>query len=61
MLEYGSGDRVCLLQSVGESRISCNRKRKNLRWDPNREVIVGDPEASRMLSRCMREPWRLGG
>jgi len=39
----------------------CTRLKRKIRWDPNREEIVGDPEASRMLTRCMREPWRLGG
>jgi hypothetical protein len=30
-----------------------------LRWDPQREVIVGDDEASRWLDRAKREPWNL--
>ncbi|MHC4415714.1 MAG: Gfo/Idh/MocA family protein [Planctomycetota bacterium] len=30
-----------------------------VRWDPDTEQIVGDPAASRMLDRAMREPWRL--
>jgi len=38
----------------------CTRLNRKIRWDPKREVIIGDPEASRMLTRCMREPWRLG-
>ncbi|MBN1342938.1 MAG: Gfo/Idh/MocA family oxidoreductase [Phycisphaerae bacterium] len=29
------------------------------RWDPDREQIVGDPEANRWVSRPMRTPWRL--
>jgi hypothetical protein len=29
-----------------------------LRWDPDREVIVGDDEASRWLDRAKREPWQ---
>ncbi|MBN2310945.1 MAG: Gfo/Idh/MocA family oxidoreductase [Candidatus Hydrogenedentes bacterium] len=32
---------------------------RKIRWDPEREVIVGDPEASRMLSRPMRAPWHI--
>ena len=30
-----------------------------LRWDPGKERFVGDPEADRMISRPMREPWTL--
>jgi hypothetical protein len=30
---------------------------RTIRWDPVREQILGDPGASRMLSKPMREPW----
>ena len=30
-----------------------------LKWDPVREEIIGDPEASRWLDRTKREPWSL--
>lgn len=33
--------------------------RRPLRWDPEREVIVGDDEANRLLDRPKREPWAL--
>jgi predicted dehydrogenase len=33
--------------------------RKTLRWDPRSEQIIGDDEASKMLSRPYREPWKL--
>ncbi|UCD75973.1 MAG: Gfo/Idh/MocA family oxidoreductase [Phycisphaerales bacterium] len=32
---------------------------RSIKWDPQRERIVGDDTASRMLDRAMREPWRL--
>jgi predicted dehydrogenase len=32
---------------------------RKLRWDPDREVVLGDDEANRMLGRPMRAPWRL--
>ncbi len=30
-----------------------------IRWDPEREEIIGDEEASRWLDRARREPWSL--
>ncbi len=35
------------------------RLERPIKWDPDRERIVGDAEASRMLGRPMRSPWRL--
>lgn len=32
---------------------------RKIRWDPDREQIIDDHEAQRMLSRPMRSPWRL--
>jgi len=32
---------------------------RKIKWDPVKEEIIGDPEASRLLSREMRWPWRL--
>ena len=37
----------------------CTRLGRKVRWDPDKEEVVGDAEASRMLTRAMREPWRL--
>ncbi len=31
--------------------------RRPLRWDPENEQILGDPEAARLLGRAKREPW----
>lgn len=33
--------------------------RRPLRWDPERETFVDDPEADRLLERPMRAPWQL--
>ena len=30
-----------------------------LKWDPEREVLIGDAGASRLLSRPMRSPWHI--
>ncbi|MGQ9503378.1 MAG: Gfo/Idh/MocA family protein [Thermogutta sp.] len=35
------------------------RTGRKITWDPIKEEIVGDPEASKMLSRPMRAPWTL--
>jgi len=32
---------------------------RRIRWDPVKEEIIGDPEATRWLDRPMREPWTL--
>ena len=34
---------------------------RSLKWDAEKEEIVGDPEANRWLSRPYRAPWVLGG
>jgi predicted dehydrogenase len=35
------------------------RTGRGIRWDEQKEEIIGDPLASRMLTRPMREPWAL--
>jgi predicted dehydrogenase len=35
------------------------RLERPLRWDPEKEEIVGDDEANRQVDRSKREPWRL--
>jgi predicted dehydrogenase len=35
------------------------RLRRPIQWDPEREIIVGDEEASKMLDRPMRPAWRI--
>jgi predicted dehydrogenase len=46
-------DTVCHLTDI------CTRLGRTLRWDPEKEDFADDPEASRMLVRPMRSPWRL--
>ena len=33
--------------------------KRPLKWDPEKEEIIGDPEAGRWLDRPKREPWSL--
>jgi predicted dehydrogenase len=33
--------------------------KRSLVWDPAKEQFVGDEEANKLLSRTMREPWKL--
>jgi hypothetical protein len=35
----------------------CMWLKRNLKYDPVKEEFVGDPEANRLRSRAMREPW----
>jgi len=40
------------------ANIALKMKRK-IRWDPEKEVIIGDKEASRLLTKDYRKPWGL--
>ncbi len=48
--------RTCTVCHLGNIAYALNR---SLRWDPVREEIIGDEEASRRLDRPKREPWTL--
>jgi hypothetical protein len=32
---------------------------RKIKWDVAKEEIIGDPEATKLLSRGYREPWKL--
>jgi predicted dehydrogenase len=51
-----TGHRSVTVAHLGNITI---RTRRTIRWDPDQETIVGDDEASRMLARPYRRPWRL--
>jgi hypothetical protein len=31
-----------------------------IKWDARKEVILGDADASKLLTREYRKPWKLG-
>ena len=45
-----------IISQVSDIAIRTGRK---IRWDPLKEQILGDEEASRKLARPLRTPWRL--
>ena len=51
-----AGHRTASLCHLGNIAMKLRRK---IRWDPQQEQIIGDDEASRMLSRPMRAPWTI--
>ena len=44
------------ISHLGDIAIRTGRK---IQWDPQKETIVGDEAAARMMHRPMREPWTL--
>ena len=50
------GHRSVSLSHLGNIAMKLGRK---LRWDPDAERFLNDPQADRWLSRAMREPWSL--
>jgi predicted dehydrogenase len=58
-------DPVCKIEIGASSVTVCHlgnlayMLKRPLKWDPQRQVFVGDDEANRMLSRSMRSPWHV--
>lgn len=48
---------ISLLTGHDENGQRIGRK---LKWDAEKEVILDDPEASKLLARFFRSPWKLG-
>jgi hypothetical protein len=46
-------DALCQLSDIAR------RLKRKLRWDPDKEELIGDDEANRKLKRPMRSPWHL--
>ena len=45
--------------SVGHLGVIALKLGRKIRFQPETEAIVGDPEASRLLARAYRSPWQL--
>jgi len=45
--------------SVGHLGLIAIELARKIRWDPETETIIDDPEAERLLSRAYRKPWVL--
>jgi len=58
-------DPICKIEIGASSVTVCHlgniayTLKRPLKWDPKRQVFLGDDEANRMLSRPMRSPWHL--
>jgi myo-inositol 2-dehydrogenase / D-chiro-inositol 1-dehydrogenase len=50
------GHRVCTVCHLGNLAIKLGRK---LKWNPQTEQFIGDPEANSHLDRARRNPWQL--
>jgi len=37
----------------------CLALKRDLKWDPQKEEFLNDPQANRMRARAMRQPWRI--
>jgi myo-inositol 2-dehydrogenase/D-chiro-inositol 1-dehydrogenase len=48
------GHRSCTVCLLGDIAMRLGRK---LRWDPDKELFIGDEQANKMLWRPMRSPW----
>jgi hypothetical protein len=50
------GHRATIVAHLGNIAYRTGRK---IRWDAAKEEIIGDPQASELLSRKARKPWDL--
>jgi len=56
---------ICDIEIGASSVIVCHlgniayKLQRPLKWDPQREIFLGDDEANRLLSRPYRSPWQL--
>jgi hypothetical protein len=46
-------------QTPGHLGLIASRTGRKLTWNAAKQEIVGDPEATKMLSKEFRKPWQL--
>ncbi len=56
-LNEENAHRSCTLVNLAKIAVRLGRP---LRFDPDRQMFVGDPEANRLIHQPMRAPWHLG-
>ena len=56
MVNFSHGDVFMVSAFIALIAFLVNRP---VKWDPVKEEIVGDPEASKLLGREYRAPWKL--
>ncbi len=54
-IEVEDGHRTCTACHL--ANVSLRLGGRSIRWDPQREEILGDAEASNWLERPYRKPW----
>ena len=55
-LDVEIAHRSCSICLPGDIAMRLGRK---LRWDPDRDQFINDPDADKLLSKPMRSPWHL--
>jgi len=55
-LNEENGHRSCTLVNLAKIAVRLGR---NLRFDPEKQIFIGDEEANRLITEPMRAPWNL--
>ena len=51
----------CVIHTHPTYSIALSSTGRTLKWDVARERILGDPEATKLMSRAYRAPWKFPG
>lgn len=55
-LNESNGHRSCTMINMGKIALQLGR---NLKFDPDAQIFIGDDEANRLINPPMREPWNI--